>query len=323
MVSENGGSFISIGPDTFGQAYLSDNVMTAEDALALWTNRAGIDRLDVDANWWPGMMSPNLDALETAPGMWREGPSLAEREPWRMEGTMMEFVNQDTGQRQTRYVRYDVAHGSRQYLLMGSAERTKYSQLLADAGLLDPEWGGISDFHPTAAAAFQNALALANYYGVDVESALRREGGLLKELKARRGGGGRGGGGGGPTVKVEVPDYETLVAEAKNLIRKNLGRDPADWEMTLVADEMQRQYGRWAQATAARMIGGNGTYEVPDPVALSQEFVEDTYADEISRVEDIGEQTVTNQLLIGAATRGTQMMGGLGGAGGGISVGAG
>ena len=62
------------------------------------------------------------------------------------------------------------------------------------------------------------------------------------------------------------------------------------------------------------MVGGNGTYEIPDPVKLTQEFVEDTYADEISRLEDIGDQTQTNQLLIGAATKGTNMMGGIGGA---------
>lgn len=315
------GSFLTVGPDTFGQAYAVNDTMSREDALAMWIGRAGIDRLGVDMNWWPGMMMPNLDALASAPGMWREGPSLSEQEPWRMEGSLFTFENLDMGEddprrTQNRYVRYDVAHGSRQYMLMGETERAKYSDLMAQSGLLDPEWAGISDFHPTAAAAFTDALALANYYGLPVEAVLRREAGLQKKLAAGRGGRGGRGGGAGPQVKLEIPDYETMVAESKALIRKNLGRDPADWEMSLVADEMKRQYGNWAEATSARMVGGNGTYEIPDPMTLTQEFVEDTYADEISRLEDIGDQTQTNQLLLNAAVRGTQMMGGLGGQGG-------
>lgn len=306
VLINNKGYISPESPNVFGISYAQTNVMKASDALDLWISGSGIDTLGVATNWWPGMNIQDQTQFGYGfiPGY--EDPTAG----WNDAERVYEFTNKDTNQKVSQYVRYDPSQASRQFWGMSTSERARYTTMMVDAGLLDEEWKGIGDFSPANAAAFAEAQAHANYYGTNVDAALLKEAKLLSKLNAGRGGGGRGGGG-GPKVQLEVPDYETLVTDAKNLIRKNLGRDPKDWEMTLVADEMQRQYGRWADATKRRMVGGNGTYEIPDPAKLSQEFVEDTYADEISRLEDVGDQAQTNQMLIGAATRGTQLMGGM------------
>lgn len=308
IVTQNGGTYIAPESNVFGVTYAQDNVMTAEEALELWISGTGIEALGVGTNWWPGMnlQDPSDYGYGFIPGYHdpEKGWNDAERE--------FDFMNADTGQRVQTYVRYDPTQAARQFHTMSRDDRVKYTNMMVDAGLLDPEFKGLSDYTIQTATAFSEAMILANYYGKSVDITLKNQAALFKQLNP---GGGRrgGGGGGGPQVKLEVPDYETLVANAKDIIRKNLGRDPQNWEMTLVADEMQRQYGRWAAATKARMIGGNGTYEIPDPNVLTQEFVEDTYASEIQRLQDIGDQAQTNQILIGAATKGTNLMGGLGG----------
>jgi hypothetical protein len=314
--------WISITPDAYAATIAARSQTDAATAWEKLVGAAGIEALGVPTNWWPGIGIANYDEMiqgfvnlegsdRRFAGMF---PDALRPESWAAPSVTVGFDDPANGPGvdDQLWVRYDPARAAQQYMLMGASKRSKFSQLMADAGLLDEEWGGISEFDPTTAAAFSQALSLANYYGKPVEEVLKSQAALFQKLKDRRGGGG-GGGGGGPQVKLEVPDYETLTQNAKDSLRQNLGRDPQDWEMTLVADEMQRQYGRWADATKARMIGGNGTYEIPDPGTLTQAYVERTYSDEISRLEDIGDTRQNNQLLIAAATKGTDMLGGVSG----------
>lgn len=303
-----GNGFITITPETYARTQAAKGQSSIEDAWEALVSVAGIEPLGVPTNWWPGI------AIQDPSKAWQTQPGgmdwINQDKKWAADP--LEFVADDPttpeNENVVRFVRYDVTKGAQQYMAMGANERAKYTELMVEAGMLPEEWAGISEFSPEAAAVFTEALSWANYWGTSVDNVLARRGSLYQKLKDRRGGG--GGGGGGPTVKIEVPNYETLTQQAKDLLRKNLGRNPKDWEMTLVADEMQRQYGRWADATRARMVGGNGTYEIPDPQTLSQAFVERTYADEISRLEDIADTTQMNQLLISAATRGTNMSSG-------------
>jgi len=299
--------------NTFGVA----QSQTAEEAWADWVAKAGIEPLGVPTNWWPGIGIANYDEMIQGLGL-LEGsdrrfaamfPQQNRPEFWAAPSTEIEWDDPDTPQPvdMQAWVRYDPATAAQQYMLMGGASRAKYTELMVRAGYLDEEWAGISEFDPQAAAAFSKALSWANYYGKSVDEVLASQGDLFQKLSDRAGGG--GGGGGGPQVKIEVPNYETLTQQAKDTLRQNLGRDPKDWEMTLVADEMQRQYGDWASATKARMVGGNGIYEIPDPATLTQAFVEKTYEDELTRLEDVGDTTQVNRLLIAAATKGTDMLG--------------
>jgi len=312
-LSTGAGDFLDLNETFWENSRNVETTQTWEEAWEEYASAAGIGSIiDVPINWWPGLTTPDLDTIANAPGSWSEGPTPMEMEPWRPPGQISTFTNEETGEEFSRWTRYDPNRAAQQFMLMGSATRAKMTQLMADAGILDEEWGGISDFAPEAAAGFAEALALANYYGQPVEYVLKQRGELFDKLNP--GGGGRGsGGGGGPKVQLEVPNYETLVQNAKEMLAAELQRDPAQWEMTLLADEMQKQYGSWAAATRARMLGGNGTFEIPDPTTLSTAFMEETWGDEISRLEDIGDTTATNQYLIAAATKGAQMVGGLSG----------
>jgi len=48
--------------------------------------------------------------------------------------------------------------------------------------------------------------------------------------------------------------------------------------------------------------------EVPDPIARTQKFFEETYSGEISRRRNIGEAANTNNLMMEALTRGGGMV---------------
>lgn len=306
------GDFFAIGPGSFNKAYEVASVEDFEDVWNQFVSGAGIDRLGVETNWWPGMHAERPLSLAMADYAGWYTPGEDRPESWAPRDRFHTFTDTETDQSIQLWTRYDPSRAGQQYMAMGGKERERYATMMVNAGLLPKEFKGLGDFTPEAAAAFSEALSWANYWGQPLDDALVHMGGLYKKLGG--GGGGGRGGGGGPQVKLEIPDYETLVAEAKELIQAKVGnRDVKEWELALVADEFQRQYGRWADATKARMIGGNGTYEIPDPVALTETFVEDKYSDEIGRLEDIGDQRQMNQLLVGAATRGTQMMGGLGG----------
>lgn len=316
-VTQVGGmpGYITVNDASFTNFMNQSATMTAEEA---WTNfiaGTGLENLDLPhgMNWYPGIMIPNYDQILAAPGIHSLAPAAwldpMKRQPWEdtpFKGNL--FENEDTGEKVRRYYRYDPSAAARQFYAMGANERSKYTKLMAEAGLLPEEWSGIGDFDPEAAGAFQQALSWANYWGKPVDEVLASQAALRKKLG--RDGGGGGGGGAGPQVKIEVPNYETMAQLSKELIKGELNRDVEDWEMNLVADEMKRQYGAWASATRARMVGGNGTYEIPDPQVLTRKFFEDTYANEIERLDDVEDTRLTNNLLLQASTLGGDMVAG-------------
>jgi histone acetyltransferase (RNA polymerase elongator complex component) len=113
-----------------------------------------------------------------------------------------------------------------------------------------------------------------------------------------------------------IPDYETLQQRVTDLMRQTMGRDPEDWEVSILADEMKAQHETYNEQMiqAARdAYDGKGRVEdieVPDPVVRTQRYLEERYAPEIGRLEDIDEAAQSNQLMINAITKGAQMVGG-------------
>lgn len=263
--------------------------------------------------WWPGMEAPETlpkDHFQLIRPLLSGAPvSDPDRfqEWWTYGGERMEFVDEATGQSDSVFIRYNPRFSAQQYAALNPQERATFNTLMADAGLLDEGFANLGDFTIDGARAFRSALQMANYYGVSVKEALTRQAKLVDRLD----GGGRGGGGGGrgPTVKVEVPDYETLLVDAEDAIRTAVGRDVRDYELAIVADHMQERYGEWAEAKKRAMIGGNGTYEVPDPTKLSRKYVADRYEAEIDRLGDVADARETNRLMLTAATQGAAMIG--------------
>lgn len=279
----------------------------------------GVDEasLDFPTNWWPGLEVENqYGQLSELNRLGRFGGEVFIREDlrpedWATRSEYLEAVDQQTGLRDNFWIRYDPSRAAQQFAAMSNETRAEFNSLMVDAKLMEEGWKNVADYSMEGASAFAGVLSLANYYGISAKEALQRLISIRQRNDAARGGGGRGR---GPTVKLEIPDYETMLADAKNLLKSKLnGRDPKDWEMSLVADHMKERYGQWADAKKRALLGGNGTYEIPDPVKLTSDFVQETYAAEIGRLQDVAETGVNNSLLLRAATKGLSMIGGYGG----------
>ena len=117
-----------------------------------------------------------------------------------------------------------------------------------------------------------------------------------------------------PASLRTIPDYPTLQQRVTELVRDELGRDPKDWEVVLLADELQRQHRNQNDAMIAaardaydgKTVGGY--VEVPDPATRTQRFFDETYANELNRLQDIGEAQVSNRLIVEAIARGSNMV---------------
>ncbi len=173
---------------------------------------------------------------------------------------------------------------------------------LVDVGLVAPGTTG----RYTLGAAWEYVLGAANEWEVTPFNALSR---LQAESRSR---GGRGGGGGGRArgPVIEIPDYPTIAQNAKNMLRQTLGRDPQDFEMAMAGQEMQRQYQRWAETKKQTALSGGGVYEINDPQTMTQAFIEDEWASEISRLEAIDEERANYSVAMNALTQGARMVGG-------------
>ena len=185
------------------------------------------------------------------------------------------------------------------------------------AGGVDPS--GVSEVQING---YRQALGAAGYLGTGPMGAIRAVGATNKYTGTTRGGGGGGGGGRAPfSVPASlrtIPDYATLQQNVTDMMRQAMGRKPEDWEVTMLADEMQTQYKakNAASIDAARAAyeqgnRGVGTeIEVPDPGQRTQKYLEETWANEIDRRQDVGERANTNNLLMQSLTQGAKMVGG-------------
>lgn len=153
--------------------------------------------------------------------------------------------------------------------------------------------------------AWESVMGWANHWGVTPFNAIAR----LDQLGTYRGGGG-GGGGGARDPVIEVPDYPTMAQNSKNMLRQTMGREIEDWEISLVADEMQRQYRKWADTKTTTGLSGGGIYEINDPMTLTQAFVEDEYESELDRLQDMGEGQANYNLVMQNLTQGAKLAGG-------------
>ena len=169
--------------------------------------------------------------------------------------------------------------------------------------------------------AYKEVLGVANYMGITPELAIRQVRNAFDNAnRAAR----RSGGGGGyskppfsiPAALRTVPDYDTLKQNVTNMMRQTMGRDPEDWEVVILADDLKSEHEKYNEQMikAARAAYDNNRaltgIEVPDPTTKTQAYLEERYAPEIGRLEDIEEASASNQLMINAITKGANMIGG-------------
>jgi len=175
-----------------------------------------------------------------------------------------------------------------------SPERlSAYEELMLDAGLLTPGSYTPGQMGREQIDGWEYVLGEANYFGLSPQSMIQRLARLGRNTPRGGGGGGRG-----RSTAYTIPDYDTLAQNAKNMLRQTVGREINDWEMSLVADELQKNYRKKATQLQAAQLAGSGEFEVTDPQTVTQAFVEDQYSDEISRISGIQENTFNNQLAL-------------------------
>jgi hypothetical protein len=185
--------------------------------------------------------------------------------------------------------------------------RANLEPRLVSAGLLRN-----GDFIPGQANqainnAWDTVLDWSEYYGITPLNALRK----LEREGAYKDANGGGGGGGGRSTVTTIPDYATIAQRAKEQMRNTLGRDVEDWEMKLVADEMQKQYRSASQQQLAASLAGSGEFEIADPQTVTQAYIEEQYAPEIDRVSDVAQAAGNHKLSMDVLTKGASMIGGL------------
>ncbi len=199
-----------------------------------------------------------------------------------------------------------------------SVERQMVFADLLDAGGFDPGSVGFTQLEQ-----FRDVLAYGNFLGVGWNVALTRMGVEAKFRRDNEPAPPRGSGAVRASFSVPaslrtVPDYESAEQETRNLLRNRLGRDPEDWELGVLADNILGHYrnantekikaARAAFDQAQRGISGDMEIEVPNPQLRTEAFIEDRYSAEIDRTTQVRDTSVTNRLMLEAVTRGAGMV---------------
>lgn len=217
------------------------------------------------------------------------------------------------------------------YANLSPTTRARLEEKFVQAGLLEVE-GDVLGYQPGIMGfaqmnAMRTAMAAGTYFGTGYETGLNF---LIADKRARdRIDAARAAAMGSgrtrqpfsvPASLREIPDYESITQDVHNIFRQRLGRDARDYELAVLADQMQEQH-RNANAErikAARAAfyaaqgGASGVMEVevPNPQLRSQKFIEERYGNEIDRYDQIEDTSATNQLMINAITSGSRMVGG-------------
>lgn len=208
-------------------------------------------------------------------------------------------------------------------------ERVRLEQKMVKAGLLDEE-DGIPGYSPGASGmpqlmGMRMAMMRGTYEGIGYELALDRMIGEKQQAdkveKARQptGGGRTRASFSVPASMRQIPDYESLQQEVINLFRRRMGRDPRDYEIGILADDLKSQYqtrnaemikaAKAAFDQAQSGVSGVMEVEIPDPQLRLQKFLETRYRPEIDRLDQIDDTRATNQLIVNAITQGSNLIG--------------
>jgi len=212
--------------------------------------------------------------------------------------------------------------GIYEWASMGADKRTWWEDQLVQAGLMDEIGFNPGDVSIIQGDAFEQVLAYSYTRGFGPEFAIQemiRNEEAFERVRSRD----RPRGARRPTFSIpaglrEIPDYESITQDTLNLFRSRMGRDTEEWEMGILADFMQEKHreSNTERIKAARaafnasLSGAQGLMEVevPNPQLRTQKFIEDRYANEINRVDQIGDTAQTNRLLINAITTGSRMV---------------
>lgn len=122
-----------------------------------------------------------------------------------------------------------------------------------------------------------------------------------------------------PASLREVPDYKALATETRSVFRPKLGRDMEDWELNLLADQLKEHYQRmrkeqieahraaWEDAVAGGTVDVESV-EVTNPAGALEYDIEESYAAELDRYQDVEDMAYNRNLLMNSITKGRLMI---------------
>lgn len=181
---------------------------------------------------------------------------------------------------------------------------------------------GGNPYDVTASKLWETVVALSSEAGMSRNRAIQTLGTAVRTEAANQPRGGSGGR--GPTYSVpsslrEIPDYKTLAQQTKSVFRNELGRDLEDWELQILADQLKSSYeeanrerialhrAAWEDAVS----GGSVDVDfgaVDDPTTALQYDIEERYANEISRNEDVAMAANRHRILMDSIAVGQRMI---------------
>ncbi len=279
-----------------GRVELPENI----DQLPEDTQRQIREAAQVSRRWAPQMPIEDLAI-----------PSLVPTEPW--EVSTFDFRAGD---------------GRSQWMSFTPRQRKMRTKLMADEGLITQEqmneMEGAGGLNLVAMGVWESAIQLSSDTQYDPLATLQAIGQQKRVMEASAARTGRGGGGRRAPFSVpaslrDIPDYKTLATETKSLFSNQLGRNPEDWELALLADEMKDKYTRQNR----QMIGiaksayddavAGGTLdidftEVEDPAKGMSFDIGEMYSGELDRQERVEDRANSRRVLMDSISIGQRMI---------------
>jgi hypothetical protein len=227
--------------------------------------------------------------------------------------------------------RYRQGDGFSDWMSFSTSKRTATLSYMHDQGLIPtPAYEEMVDnssssvINLMAMEIYDAATQMAGVTGYDVNHIIGVMGDRKRQNDAIAAAQSRGYGRSAPRYSVpaslrEIPDYEALAQESKEIFGNRLGREMEDWELAIVSDELQRAYkmqnkekieahrAAWEDAVSGGTVDVENI-EVTNPAYEVDYYLEEKYEAELDRQDRVQERQLNNALLLDSLVTGKKMI---------------
>jgi len=218
--------------------------------------------------------------------------------------------------------------GSAQWQSMSARSRRANTKYMVDSGMVPGgEVGGFDNpFSLAGGRQWEQILGVSREKQIAPQSAMNvigAEVNRVRDIASQYSSGGGYGSASAPKYSVPaslrtIPDYKSLAQQTKSSFLAELGRDMEDWELALMSDVLGEAYKKrntqlisadraaWEDAVSGGTVSVENI-EVLDPAETLQFDIEDTYADELQRYDQVEDYGQSRGLLMDSIVTGQRM----------------